>query len=193
MIALGFWQLRRADEKAALLAELRENPSKPPAAFPGQGPVPDSLLFRRSIVICSAVDRWSVEAGAAADGTTGYRLVAHCRGVAGQGGPLVIVGVTDRPDYRPRWNGGTVSGWIVSAPDRRPLVAHLSRTAVILPPVLIAADAPAGLKAVAPPRIEDIPNDHIGYAVQWFAFALIALVIYGLALARRLRADTRDS
>lgn len=193
MVWLGFWQLRRADEKAVLLAQLRENPTKPPAAFPVGGPVPDSLLFRRSTVICPAVVRWSVEAGSAADGTTGYRAIAHCSGAPGTAGPLVIVGVAGRPDFRPEWKGGVVSGWITRAPDRRPLIARFAEAAVVLPPVLIAADAPAGLKPAAPPRIADVPNNHSGYAVQWFAFAAIALVIYALALARRLRTGAGDS
>ena len=30
-----------------------------------------------------------------------------------------------------------------------------------------------------------IPNNHRMYAVQWFAFAAIALLIYGLALRKR--------
>lgn len=193
MVSLGFWQLRRADEKAALLAVLRENPFRPPAAFPLTGPVPDSLLYRRSTVACPAVHRWSVEAGSAVDGTTGYRLVAHCGGAQGQKGPLIVVGVTNRPDFRPRWNGGTVAGWITRAPDRRPLLAHLSGAQIVLPPMLIATEAPARLKPAAPPRVEDVPNNHRGYAVQWFAFAGIALTIYALALSRRLRAGAGDS
>lgn len=193
MINLGFWQLRRADEKAALLVVLRDNPLKPPAAFPVGGPVPESLLFRRSTVVCATVARWSVEAGSAADGTSGYRLVAHCGGTPGDAGPLVVVGVTNRPDFRPAWNGGIVSGWITHTPDRRPLLAHLSGRQVVLPPMLISAEAPPGLKAAAPPRIEDIPNNHTGYAVQWFAFAAIALIIYALALARRRAASAADS
>jgi surfeit locus 1 family protein len=32
-----------------------------------------------------------------------------------------------------------------------------------------------------------IPNNHRSYAVQWFAFALIALIIYGLAVRKRLK------
>jgi cytochrome oxidase assembly protein ShyY1 len=52
---------------------------------------------------------------------------------------------------------------------------------------LVAATAPAGLEASAPPAIDEIPNNHRAYAVQWFAFAGIALLIYGLALKQRGR------
>ncbi|MFC3307859.1 hypothetical protein ACFOGK_01280 [Blastomonas aquatica] len=45
----------------------------------------------------------------------------------------------------------------------------------------------AGLEAVQPPSPGDIPNNHWAYAIQWFLFAGIAAVIYGLAVARRTR------
>jgi cytochrome oxidase assembly protein ShyY1 len=36
-----------------------------------------------------------------------------------------------------------------------------------------------------PPNPEDVPNNHLSYAVQWFAFAGIAAGIYLLAVRRR--------
>ena len=32
-----------------------------------------------------------------------------------------------------------------------------------------------------------MPNNHLAYAVQWFLFALTALVIYAIALRKRLK------
>jgi cytochrome oxidase assembly protein ShyY1 len=53
---------------------------------------------------------------------------------------------------------------------------------------MLVADQPAsGLQPSAPPSIADIPNNHMAYAVQWFLFAATALVVYGIALRRRLR------
>jgi surfeit locus 1 family protein len=46
----------------------------------------------------------------------------------------------------------------------------------------------AKLQPNARPDPNDIPNNHLSYAVQWFLFALTALVIYGLALRKRLAA-----
>ncbi len=40
---------------------------------------------------------------------------------------------------------------------------------------------------MAPPDPNDLPNNHLAYAGQWFFFALTALVIYWLALRRRWR------
>jgi len=55
--------------------------------------------------------------------------------------------------------------------------------------MLIAQQAPVGLKQIAPPRVEDVPNNHLAYAVQWFLFAGIAAVIFLIAV----RCRTRDS
>jgi cytochrome oxidase assembly protein ShyY1 len=52
---------------------------------------------------------------------------------------------------------------------------------------LIAAEPAPGLKASAPPSPESIPNNHLAYAVQWFIFAAMAAIIYGLALRRRAK------
>jgi surfeit locus 1 family protein len=54
--------------------------------------------------------------------------------------------------------------------------------------LLLVADTPApGLAANEMPSIESIPNNHLAYAVQWFLFAGIAVIIYLLALRRRAR------
>ncbi len=83
----------------------------------------------------------------------------------------VDMGWSGRSDPPAGWSGGKVSGVIDRDRD------HL---------ILLVADAPApGLAASARPSPADIPNNHRGYAVQWFLFAFVALVIYGVALRRR--------
>jgi surfeit locus 1 family protein len=61
-----------------------------------------------------------------------------------------------------------------------PARSRPARAAVADPPL-------AGLAANARPDPADIPNNHWSYAVQWFLFAGTALVIYALALRKRLR------
>jgi surfeit locus 1 family protein len=81
--------------------------------------------------------------------------------------------------------GGAVTGMITHAPDSTPLLASLFGKR---PPrnLMLVADAPApGLSASAPPDPSSVPNNHLAYAVQWFLFAGIAVVIYLLALRRR--------
>jgi cytochrome oxidase assembly protein ShyY1 len=86
----------------------------------------------------------------------------------------VVIGWSRNPNARFSWNGGKVSGII--APDRDNGIR------------LVADRSPAGLEPSAPPSIDTIPNNHRSYAIQWFAFAAIALVIFLLALRGRLSA-----
>ena len=87
----------------------------------------------------------------------------------------VEVGWSRNPNATVNWAGGPVSGII--GPDRKMRMR------------LVAASAPPGLEPSAPPSLSRIPNNHRSYAVQWFAFALIALVIYGLAVRKRLKPE----
>jgi len=195
MIALGFWQIKRAGQKEALIAELRHNPDKPALAFPALGPVMPEWIFRPSSVNCLSVEGWTAEAGRASDGTMGFRYIAHCRTTGGEGpGALISVGVGNRPDLKPAWDGGIISGWITKEPDHRSLFSRMTGPRIVLRPMLMAMESPEpDLKAGGLPSVEDIPNNHIAYAVQWFVFAVIAIVIYTLALARRQSSVNIDS
>ena len=85
-----------------------------------------------------------------------------------------------------------VTGYISHAPDHRPLIA----TAFDGRPktLMLVADHPLpGLAGNPGANMADVPNNHLSYAVQWFAFAAIALVIYGLALRRRFERKDRDA
>ncbi len=56
-------------------------------------------------------------------------------------------------------------------------------------PLLVVMETPvAGLGPSSAPTIADIPNNHRAYAVQWFLFAGVAVVIYILALRRKNKA-----
>ena len=185
MIGLGVWQLQRRGEKAQALALAATNPGRPPIAFPKLPPVDPVSLFRPSSLVCLRVVGWQVEAGRAADGSTGYRHIAQCATGAEGPGALVALGVGQKPDQKPQWTGGRVAGWIGEEPDHRALWTRVGGTAAPLRPMLIADRAPAGLKPVAPPSAADIPNNHLAYAGQWFFFAAVAAVVYILALRRR--------
>lgn len=185
MVALGIWQLQRRAEKDAALVMAAANPAKPAIAFPALAPVDPAILFRPSSVHCLRVVGWRTEAGRAADGSTGFRSIAQC--VTGAEGPgaLVEVGIAQMPDFKPQWTGGQIEGWISQEPDHRALLSRIGGQAPPLRPMLIARIAPPGMKAAAPPNVADVPNNHLAYAVQWFFFAAIAVIIYGLALRRR--------
>lgn len=173
MIALGIWQLHRAQWKEQLLAQYQQAQNLPPIAYPtvplGQAQLP---LFRHATAVClSPVGRRAL-AGRNYAGEPGYSQIVECRTGAEGPGLSVDVGWSKNPSAAVNWPGGPVSGII--APDRKMRMR------------LVAATAAPGLEPSAPPTTADIPNNHRFYAIQWFSFALIALVIYGLALRKRM-------
>lgn len=183
MIALGVWQLQRRAEKNAALALYAANMHKPEMAFPRLA-IGDQYLFRRATAFCLEVVGWQKQGGRAAGGATGWRQVAQCR--TGAEGPVLLVdmGVTTDPKFAPVWKGGAVTGTITHAPDHRPLLAGLFDTSP--KHLMLIAENPApGLAATARPELSSVPNNHLAYAVQWFLFALVAGVIYVLALKWR--------
>ena len=176
MIGLGVWQLQRAKWKAGLLARFEQAEMGPPITWPTVPLRKAQLpLFRHATGVClQPIGRRAV-GGESAAGEPGFVHIIDCR--TGTEGPAmsVEVGWSKDPNAKTSWAGGPVSGII--APDRRTGMR------------LVAATPAPGLQASAPPSIETIPNNHLFYAIQWFAFAAIALVIYGLAVRKRIKED----
>jgi len=171
MVGLGLWQLQRAEWKDSLLTTYAAASEKPAIAYPAV-PDPDNApYFRKSSVNCLAVTGWRSTSGRSASGQSGWAHIAQCRTAGAEGpGAQVVAGWSERPDD-PQWEGGIVNGII--APDSQYVIR------------LVASEPVAGLQKSQPPALEDIPNNHLSYAVQWFLFAGIALVIFLLALRGR--------
>lgn len=186
MVALGVWQLQRRAEKAAMLAQLAANQRLPTTAFPAI-PVGEHLLFRRAGAFCLGVTGWTQRAGRDADGKPGWRIIAQCKTGAEGPGFAVQLGVSENSDPHPQWRVGRVSGYIAEAPDARPLIASMLGLGGPKTLMLIADHPIAGLRANPGPDLSAVPNNHLAYAVQWFIFAGLAMVIYALALRRRNR------
>lgn len=187
MIMLGLWQLRRADEKNALLARYASASTLPEMAFPSVA-TDDGLLFRRAAGTCLEPLNPRIEGGRNARGEAGWRHLVSCRTGAEGPGMIVDIGWSSRFDVVPNWKGGAVCGVISRQPDHRSLLARAFGNGNAPGLMLVATNAADGLEPSAPPSIKDVPNNHLAYAVQWFLFAGIAAVIYGLALRRRRRA-----
>lgn len=192
MIALGFWQLRRADEKEALRAQYARNAALPPIALP-MGALPDkTLLYRRATAFCLEPTSWRLTGGKSASGRAGTRYIAECRtGVEGPGF-AADMGVSSNPRATPLWRGGEVTGTIVAEPRSSSFMQRL-RGASSPPRPMIVSERPApGLEASAPPSA-DVANNSLAYAFQWFFFAAAAAVIYLLALRRRRQGNQSPS
>jgi cytochrome oxidase assembly protein ShyY1 len=176
MIGLGVWQLQRAQWKDGLIARYAQAQDLPPIAWP-TAPLRESELplFRHATAMCLRPLGRRTAAGTNSAGEPGYVHIIDCATSAAGGRISVEVGWSKNPNARPAWDGGLVSG--IVAPDRSSGMR------------LVAASAPPGLEASAPPSVASIANNHRSYAIQWFSFAAIALIIYGLALRKRLREE----
>ena len=181
MIGLGVWQWQRAEWKSRLLAEYSRAAALPaldldPLLARDGGDLPP-LAFRRVLVTCRIRDAEpDLRGGRSREDVGGYSYFLPCRpGTAGLGGRLrVNAGWTRLPDDDQRVTlDGLVAGTLGAVEPGAPIL-------------LTSATAQAPLAPSAPPSIDDIPNNHLFYAFQWFFFAAAALVIYLLALRRRL-------
>ncbi|GAA0474236.1 hypothetical protein GCM10009096_14630 [Parasphingorhabdus litoris] len=177
MIALGVWQLQRAEWKNSLLATYEAAGDQPAISYPSVPTTDNLLYFRRSSVNCLEILSWRSVSGRNANDQSGWAHIAHCRTSGAEGPGAQVVAGWSRSPENPEWSGGTVNGII--APDSQ----HVLR--------LVASEPVAGLQKSQEPSTDDVPNNHMAYAVQWFLFAGIALIIYFLALRGRNRAATK--
>jgi cytochrome oxidase assembly protein ShyY1 len=180
LIWLGAWQLQRARWKEQLLHRYVAAETMPPISWPTLPIADDQLpLFRHATGVCLRPEGKHEVAGENAAGETGYVHIVDCSTGAEGPGMSVEVGWSKDPNTKVNWSGGPVSGVIV--PDRRTRMR------------LVAATAPPGLEPSKVPAVSTAsavsPAGHRGYAATWFALALIALVIYALALKKRWRQE----
>jgi surfeit locus 1 family protein len=169
MVALGVWQLSRMTEKEALLARYAAAETmssdvewpRDPAGF-------EAVLFRHTRISCVNTGPDRPMAGRNAAGESGWAHVFACD--LGDGRKVDVVAGWSKAPSSLTWAGGEVGG----------VIARGGR---------LVADQPLpGLEASARPDPREVPNNHWSYAAQWFLFALTALVIYALALRKRLAA-----
>lgn len=167
MIRLGVWQLDRLHEKEALLARYetaRSMSSEVP--WPRSVVEAEKLLYRHATLDCRAVTKMESVAGRSANNETGIGHIAICT-LADGGTARIVLGWSRDPAVT-EWKGGVVQGIIAPGPR-------------------LVADPPlAGLAANVRPNPAELTNNHLSYAVQWFLFAGVALVIYALAVRKRL-------
>ena len=178
MIGLGLWQLRRAEWKNELIARYASADRLPPIAWPATRASDAALpLYRRARGTCVAPRLVKAVAGANRSGETGYVFLVDCAAGPTATPMRVELGWSNNPRASFVWTGGPVSG--VIAPDRDTGIR------------LVADRSPSGLRPSARPSLSAISNNHLMYAIQWFAFAAIALVIFALAWRKRLAETSR--
>ncbi|MEL7199204.1 MAG: SURF1 family cytochrome oxidase biogenesis protein [Pseudomonadota bacterium] len=178
MVALGIWQLGRADEKAALIAEFESQSAITEKVRISVGA--DDLAYRKVELDCPDPSGWQAVAGRNDKGQAGFAHRYLCNlstpqfaygEVAAPVGTYGDIGWS-RSAKQPDFEGGVIEGTLVRLGESFKVVA---------------SKPSAGLEPLAKPNPNDLPNNHLAYAGQWFFFALTALVIYGFALRSRSR------
>ncbi len=206
LVGLGIWQLQRLEQKTALIARIEAGLSAEPARLPATLSDPEAWHYRRVLLEGEFLhDRELFLSGRTFDGRPGLHVVTPLRR-AGAGGQVLLVDrgwvPLDRRDRGARAEGlpqGVVPvtgiarvppkrGWM--QPDNDPeanlwfwldLDAMADAAAVgPVPGLIVEADAMAGALPIGGRTRLDIPNNHLQYAITWFSFAVILLVIFVL-------------
>lgn len=208
-VRLGFWQLSRRDERRAFNARRAMPLARPEIPFAA---LRDPEPYRRVRVEGTAdYDHEIALAGRSRNGSPGVHVITPFRRTGSDTAVLVIRGWVYAPDaatadlsrFREdlrvaRGYTDTIPGGGFTLDTSRPrVVRRLTRGTVsalvpypVHPVVVIAQDsAPPSAPARLPlPELSEGP--HLGYAIQWFAFALTALGGAGIVIHRaRTRRD----
>ena len=192
MIRLGVWQLDRMYQKEALLAQYEHALTNTSITDLGADMVVDGPFdYSHVRLLCMTPTARSMQAGHNSHGETGWAHLAICpyqSKLKGKSETEVVIGWSKTPN-EVDWSGGALLGTVVPGKVGKALPNNGGIQGILR----IVADPPlAGLQPNARPDPKDLPNNHWSYAIQWFLFSLTALVIYGLALRKRLAALGAD-
>ena len=204
LLVLGTWQVQRLTWKNDIVARIEQRMTQAPAPLPAAVADADALEYRKVTVTGTfRHDREAHIVATSVNGNPGFHVVTPLQRADGAGAVLVNRGWVpqDRkaPDARREGQvAGTVTitgvvrkpwqqGWFV--PDSDPArnlwffgdAAGMQKQMGVTGPLLfVDADAtpnPGGFPIGGQTRV-NIPNNHLSYAVTWYGFAVVLLVIY---------------
>jgi cytochrome oxidase assembly protein ShyY1 len=215
-VNLGLWQLRRLDERRALNAEILDRRSDSPLSIEDVAGKAAVEPYRPA----TARGRYDVEHevlvfGRSLDGEAGHHLVTPLLLPSG-GAILVVRGwvpfamqaapvraaappaneVRVEGSLAPDEGDGTVApdaDAIVRVLDVKGIASSLPYDVVPLPLQLAEQTPPqSGSLPIPVPLPELTEGPHLSYAIQWFSFALVALIGCAILVLRDRRAATGD-
>jgi surfeit locus 1 family protein len=188
LISLGLWQLQRREWKHALIARLEAAQTLPllaPIDYFRAMAGEKSVQYRRAELPCSPgeVLPYDLKGGSSIGGDSGYLVLVSCRPNKLPPDIVAVAGWTRRADAArvPVGVDTVFRGLVIEhpygdAPDRPQFM-------------LIPDSAVAPLQRSLLPSPQDLPDNHLSYAGQWFGLAGALAVIYGVWLRRRLRGE----
>ncbi len=205
-LRLGMWQLSRADEKAALAQALADHIAAAPLALQATPPADLALRYRR-VRVRGTFDpeRQILLDNQILQGRPGYHVLTLLRIADGGGGILVNRGWTSGgPDrnYRPQPPvpaGPVEIAGRLDFPSAKPFGMNMSKgsdwgwrwpyldltrfkeqSGVDTGPFILLQEMDATDSSLVRnwPLPDYSSHRHTAYAIQWFAFAVIASIIY---------------
>jgi surfeit locus 1 family protein len=205
LISLGVWQLQRLAWKEGILAEIDARMAAAPVALPAD-PDPERDRFLPVIATGTITDDETRVLVSVKGAGAGYRIISAFET---EGGRRILldrgfVRDADKDAPRPPVPDVTVTGnlhWPDEV-DRFTPAADTARNirfardvpamAAALgtePVMIILRDTSEPAPAVAPLPLDSagIPNDHLGYAIQWFGLAAVWAGMTGWLLWRITR------
>lgn len=217
-VLLGFWQLRRLGERRLRNKVIASRLAEPPAPLTSLRADSSSRLRRAYITGSPDYEHELVLAPRSHEGSPGVNIVTPLRIAGRDTAVLVNRGWVYAPDGvtvdRRRWHerdssftgyaeiaeaGATGAENVVLRNDPRVLRRLRFDAAVralpypISPLYLVATVADSGMPASSRPARLPVPTidegPHLGYAIQWFSFAAIALIGATIVASRTLAAE----
>jgi cytochrome oxidase assembly protein ShyY1 len=215
-VNLGLWQLRRLDERRALNAEILDGRSASPLSIEDVARNAAAEPYRPA----TARGRYDVEHevlvfGRSLDGEAGHHVVTPLLLPGGEA-ILVLRGwvpfAMQAPPVRaavPPANEVRVEGFLAPdegdgsvAPDADGVVRVLDVEGIASSLPYDVFPLPLQLAEQTPPQPGSLPipvplpelseGPHLSYAIQWFSFALVALIGGAILILRDRRAATGD-
>ena len=205
LLSLGVWQLQRLTWKQGILRQIAQAEALPAIDMPA-----NPSIFAKVRLAGRFGDHWALYGSEGRDTATGPVLGAQLLGVLQRPGDtpvLVMLGWVPGVDAHPPAGPAVVEGFIrpgetagwFAATDNPKAGRYytLNPSAIgaglgyaeVAPYVLVAMGPSAAANLPQPARnLPRPPNDHFGYALTWFSFAVILLVIFGLHVRKVLRA-----
>ncbi len=201
LIGLGVWQLNRMAWKQGLLDQIALAEAQPAIDLP-ENPAAFAKIRLTGVF---RDDLWSLYGAQGRDTMQSTQMGAQLLGVMDRpsGGPvLVALGWVAGINAHPAAGPATIEGFIRPAEQAGLFAASddlRTRRFYTLDPAAIGAAlgvklAPYTVIAIGPAGMPDParslprpPNNHFGYALTWFSFAVILIVIFLIHARKTLR------